>query len=781
MGKVTRRGAITAAAAAFAGLGAAQSASQAQGRTKPVERPRGRWLLWYTAPAQRWEEALPVGNGRLGAMVFGRPHDERLQLNEDTLWAGGPYDPANAQALAALPQVRALINEGRYEEAQALVNESMMARPITQMPYQTLGDLHLRLSDDQAPAEYFRWLDLEKAETVTHWSTPRGTYRRTVIASHPDQVIEIVLSVDGQPFDLDIAFSDDTASVTGSRLMLRGQNRAEAGVPAGLSFAAGVDATTDGEIGRGEGGLRITGARQVRLLLAAHTDYKSWREVGGDPARLVAATLDRAGRHDAARFRARHAEDYSALFETFDIDLGEDRFPDLPTDRRIRFSHDTDGHDTFLPALYLQYGRYLLISSSRPGSQPANLQGIWNASNTPPWGSKYTININTEMNYWPAEPMGLAQCAEPLIAMVEDLAVSGRRTAKTQYDARGWVVHHNTDLWRATAPIDGAQWGMWPMGGAWLCQHLWMRWDWSRDRAVLQRIYPLLRDAGIFFLDTLTEAPDGSGLVTSPSISPENTHRPGIAICAGPAMDRQILRELFANIIEASRLLGRDEALREDFAATLARIPGDRIGELGQLQEWLEDWDMHVPEIQHRHVSHLYAVHPGTEIGPETPELYEAARRSLSIRGDDATGWGIGWRINLWARLGNGERAYAVLRKLFGPDRTYPNMFDAHPPFQIDGNFGGAAGILEMLIRDRPQMIELLPAMPSDWTGPIWTRGRVSGVRLRGDINADFEWADGAITSASFVSGQTITRPITFNGQERELSLTPGRKVTLTG
>ena len=728
------------------------------------------WVLWYRQPAHYWVEALPVGNGRLGGMVFGGTTSERIQLNEDTLWAGGPYDPSNPVAATALERVRSLIRQRRFAEAQELAESKMMAKPLRQMSFQTLGDLFISTRGMGTATRYRRWLDLGEAVAAAEWEASGKKFRRTVYSTAADDVLVMEYSADDLLPDVTIRFGAGGAEVHGNELWLRHRNRGQHGVPGGLDYAVGARIVADGaRIDREPCGLGVRGARSFRVLLAAHTSYRSWRSADGDPVAAVRQTLDRVALVDPVQCLARHRQKHQELFGGFEISLGNDPFPAIPTDERIRFSHDRGRDDPFLAALYLQFGRYLLISSSRPGCQPANLQGLWNDSNEPPWGSKYTININTEMNYWPAEPTGLGSCVEPLISMVQDLAESGARTAKVNYGARGWVVHHNTDLWRATAPIDAAFYGLWPAGGAWLCKHLWDRWDFSRDVAVLRRIYPLIRDAGIFFLDTLVEAPDGSGLITSPSMSPENAHRTGVSICEGPAMDRQILRELFANIVTASELLDVDASLRSRFASALRRLPADRIGREGQLQEWLEDWDMDVPEIQHRHVSHLYALHPGHAIGPDTPELYQAARRSLEIRGDDATGWGISWRINLWARLGDSERAYAVLRKLLGPDRTYPNMLDAHPPFQIDGNFGGAAGIVEMLVRDRPQEVELLPALPE-----AWKSGFVDGVRLRGGLRARLAWSDGRLESVRLTATGTVARNISYGGRKYRVQLQRG-------
>ncbi|HWW71553.1 MAG TPA: glycoside hydrolase family 95 protein, partial [Duganella sp.] len=425
-------------------------------------------------------------------------------------------------------------------------------------------------------------------------------------------------------------------------------------------------------------------------------------------------------------------------FRRLSLRIGSNAAAARPTNERIAAVERRP--DAALAALYVQYGRYLLMSSSRPGSQPANLQGLWNEGNNPPWGSKYTININTQMNYWPVESANLGECVEPLVRMVEDLSVTGAVTARKGYGARGWMAHHNTDLWRATAPIDGPKWGMWPCGGAWLCQALWEHYEYNPDQAYLRRVYPLLKGAALFFVDTLVEDPQGRGLVTSPSISPENEHHKGVATCAGPAMDRQIVRDLFGWTLKAHALLeDGDSAFAATLEAKRARLPADRIGAQGQLQEWLEDWDAGAPEQRHRHVSHLYAVYPSGQINVrDTPELIAAAKVTLDTRGDKSTGWATAWRLALWTRMGEGERAYSILQGLLGPERTYPNMFDSHPPFQIDGNFGGAAAILEMLVQSWGGEIHILAALPK-----AWPEGSLRGVRAKGGVELDLDWADG--------------------------------------
>jgi alpha-L-fucosidase 2 len=772
---LNRREAMTAMASGTTALAASLPAGALAQMSQPPS-------LWYRQPATKWTEALPIGNGRLGAMVFGGTAQEKLQLNESTLWAGQPYDPVNPQAMAMLPKVRELIFAGKIEEAEALANQHLMAKPLTQMPYQTLGDLILDFPGIGETSAYRRDLDLDVAMATTRFTANGVTYTRQVIASPADHLIAIRLAATGAGrIDVDMSFRSPQRDVqvgadgpTG--LLLTGRNGASKGVEGKLRFAARLATQIVGghAVQGADGRLNIRDAKSVTLLIAMATSNKGFDDVSGDPLATTAATLANVQERAFTQIAADTAAAHRRLFRRVTLDLGSTPADRLPTDQRIANSQTSD--DPALAALYFHFARYLLICSSRPGGQPANLQGLWNDSLSPPWGSKYTININTQMNYWPAEPTALGECVEPLVAMVRELAITGERTARTMYGARGWVAHHNTDIWRATAPIDGAQYGLWPAGGAWLCTHLWDHYDYGRDHAYLMSIYPLMTGAARFFLDTLQHDPTTGFLVTNPSMSPENPHGHGGTLCAGPTMDMAILRDLFTQTIEAATILEADPALVAEMRNAHQKLAPYQIGRQGQLQEWQQDWDADAPEQQHRHVSHLYGLHPARQITPDgTPALAAAARRTLEIRGDRATGWATAWRINLWARLREGDHAHDILRFLLGPDRTYPNMLDAHPPFQIDGNFGGAAAIVEMLMDSHGDVIELLPALPK-----AWPTGRVTGLRARGRCAIDLHWQSGRLDHATLHPALSGPRIVRLLGKSRAITLKAGTPLTLT-
>ena len=747
---------------------------RAQLATKPLS-------LWYDGPATQWVEALPIGNGRMGAMVYGGTARERIQFNEATIWTGGPHDYARPGAHRYLPTLRELLYAGRQAEAEALAQVQFMSAPIRQRAYQAFGDLRIDLPgvDSASVDGYRRELDLDSAIATTRYRSRGITHVRQAIASHPGNVIVLRLTTD-RPGGLSFVVTPRSAhrwhmrrAIGPDQLSMRGI--VEDGV---IQFEARLLVSSDdGRVVLTDSSATVSGATAATLVLAGATNFVGYADVSADPIARNDSTIARIRGRSWESLLSAHVADHRALFRRVELDLGGDAPPDVPTDRRVLRSKQTP--DPRLAALLFHYGRYLLIASSRPGGQPANLQGLWNDSNTPPWDSKWTVNVNTEMNYWLAEPANLAELTEPLFQLLRDVSESGRSTAREHYGARGWVLHHNTDLWRGTAPINNANHGIWPTGGAWLTQHLAWHWEYGGDRAFLRdTAYPIMRGAALFFLDHLTVDPRSGRLISGPSNSPEQG-----GLVMGPTMDHAIIRELFDNVVRASETLGVDAALRAQLAAARARIAPNRIGRLGQLQEWLEDRDDSTNE--HRHVSHLWGLHPGSEITPrETPALFEAARRSLLFRGDGGTGWSMAWKINFWARLRDGDRAHRLLSNLltltgsrateFTGGGVYPNLFDAHPPFQIDGNFGAAAGIIEMLLQSHADEIELLPALPA-----AWPSGGARGLRARGGFDVALSWRAGRLREASFVS--RLGRPLTvrYGDEVRRFTTARGQRVVV--
>ena len=737
-------------------------------------------VLRYDRPATEWIEALPVGNGRLGAMVFGGIARERIQFNEATVWSGGPHDYDHPGASAVLPKLRSLLFAGKQAAADSLASAAFMSVPLTQQAYQALGDIHLTFpGPDTAVTVYRRELDLDRAIATTRFTVDGTTYTRQAFASYPAGVVVVHLTAD-RPGRVRVAVSLTSAHAGAVRRAVAGNELSLAGGVAGGAIryeARLLVRAAGGRLLLTDTAAAVTGADSVTLVLAGATNYVDYHDVSADPVARNDRTLTRLRGVSLDRLLADHLRDYQALFRRVSIDLGSSApaVAALPTDQRV--AHFAAQPDPELVALLFQYGRYLLIASSRAGGQPANLQGIWNDSNTPPWGSKWTVNINTEMNYWPAEATGLPEVTAPLFAMIRDVSRTGARTARVEYGLPGWVLHHNTDLWRGTAPIDGPQWGLWPMGGAWLTQHLWWHWQYGGNRTFLRdTAYPLMRGAAQFFIRYLVPDPRGTGwLITGPSVSPENK-----GIVMGPTMDNQLLRDLFTHTIAAGEILGVDSAFRDTLRTLRARLPPDQIGRLGQLQEWLEDRDD--PNDHHRHVSHLWGLFPGSEITPDgTPALFAAARRSLELRGDGGTGWSKAWKINFWARLQDGDHAYRLIESLVTPTRVqrvaeggglYPNLFDAHPPFQIDGNFGLTSGIVQMLLQDQEGDIHLLPALPA-----AWPAGHVDGLRTRGGFVVDITWDRSALTQAGVRATRAAVARVRYRGQTREYRLRAGQSV----
>ena len=751
--------------------------------------------LWYRQPAHLWVEALPVGNGHLGAMVFGGVAHERIQFNEQTVWTGEPHDYAHPGAYRSLAKIRELLEAGKQKEAEDLAMQEFMSVPLHQKAYQAFGDLILDFPDIQESgiSNYRRDLDLDTGVATTRFVYQGVTYAREVFASYPAKVLVVRLS-SNRPGTLAFEASLKSAHEGSSAVVLPSSALSMTGrvADSAIRFEARLVVSAGNATRETRGStIRVLHADSATLILSGATNFQNYKDVSADPKARNDATLAASGSKSFDALRAEHIADHQRLFRRVSLDLGNSPASQLPTDERIKAF--AKGNDPQMVALLFQFGRYLMIASSRPGGQPANLQGLWNESNNPPWDSKYTDNINTEMNYWPVEETNLSECQLPLFDALKELAASGAITAREHYNARGWVLHHNFDLWRGTAPINASNHGIWQTGGAWLSTHLWEHYLFTGDRQFLKDVaYPLMKGAADFFVDTLVKDPKTGFLITGPSNSPEQG-----GLVMGPTMDRQIVRSLFGDVIAAGRILDVDAGFGDQLTKLRAQIAPNQIGQYGQLQEWMEDKDD--PKNEHRHMSHLWGVYPGSEITPYgTPDLFKAARQSLIFRGDAATGWSMGWKLNLWARFLDGDHAYRILQNLVSPasDKTpttpsraglFANLFDAHPPFQIDGNFGATAGITEMLLQsDDPYgtptsstpvqsgrgaaFVYLLPALPK-----ALPAGKVSGLLARGGLEISIAWQNGRLTKAVITAKDTTTVKVRYAGLETEIQARPGR------